>query len=216
MENLVKVPNYHKLSKENYERHLARMSAALARLCGSYDSTEQSMKPCERCGNPVKGDARRFCSRECQVLVVLFKGDDALEKAARQRSKKVIPILEDCEICGGTATDRHHKDGNVWNNDRSNLQQLCRKCHMTIDGRLALLPYIPLKKDPRPCAVCSRPSNPHRRGMCQACYKRKCYIPASRRLSPNVAYSISRADIDDEAYKTHLEMVENDPEAGLK
>jgi hypothetical protein len=31
-----------------------------------------------------------------------------------------------------------------------------------------------------------------------------------------LCYAIERADIDSEAYKTHLEMVENDPEAGLK
>ncbi len=44
-----------------------------------------------------------------------------------------------CEKCLQKAIDRHHKDNNVRNNDRSNLLFLCRKCHMKVDGRLTKL-----------------------------------------------------------------------------
>lgn len=42
-----------------------------------------------------------------------------------------------CERCGKAATDRHHKDANTGNNEASNIEMLCRRCHMEIDGRLA-------------------------------------------------------------------------------
>jgi hypothetical protein len=42
-----------------------------------------------------------------------------------------------CEICGEKpAVERHHDDGDPLNNGRSNVQLVCRRCHMVIDGRL--------------------------------------------------------------------------------
>jgi len=32
--------------------------------------------------------------------------------------------------------ERHHKDDNTHNNAPENIQALCRKCHMLLDGRL--------------------------------------------------------------------------------
>jgi hypothetical protein len=43
-----------------------------------------------------------------------------------------------CERCGEKpAVEFHHKDSNPLNNDPKNIQQLCRRCHMIIDGRWA-------------------------------------------------------------------------------
>ncbi len=56
---------------------------------------------------------------------------DVGRKRARHRM-----ILKACEKCGQPATDRHHKDGNTFNNEPANLMALCRRCHMLIDGRL--------------------------------------------------------------------------------
>jgi len=40
-----------------------------------------------------------------------------------------------CEICGSTENlELHHKDRNPKNNDPSNIQLLCRKCHRRIHG----------------------------------------------------------------------------------
>jgi hypothetical protein len=50
-----------------------------------------------------------------------------------------IPILGACERCGERATDRHHKDGNNKNHSAENVQALCRRCHMLLDGRLERL-----------------------------------------------------------------------------
>jgi hypothetical protein len=35
-----------------------------------------------------------------------------------------------------TRVERHHKDGNPLNNDPGNIDRLCRRCHMVVDGRL--------------------------------------------------------------------------------
>ena len=45
--------------------------------------------------------------------------------------------LDLCERCGKPATDRHHIDDNPLNNAPENIACLCRRCHMTKDGRIA-------------------------------------------------------------------------------
>jgi hypothetical protein len=41
-----------------------------------------------------------------------------------------------CQNCGLVKKlDVHHMDGNHYNNDPSNLLQVCRHCHMLLDGR---------------------------------------------------------------------------------
>lgn len=99
-----------------------------------------------------------------------WKGDNATPFAKRLRAQKAFP-LGPCEECGVIATDRHHKDGNTGNNQRSNIAILCRRCHMTIDGRLArLIAARPdLTRPPKPCVNCERLSKPLRRGRCHAC-----------------------------------------------
>jgi len=48
------------------------------------------------------------------------------------------PWLGPCNICGKEARDLHHKDGNPFNHSAENIQELCRKCHMVVDGRLGV------------------------------------------------------------------------------
>ncbi len=75
-----------------------------------------------------------------------------------------------CEKCSSPAKDRHHKDGNTSNNDESNIMVLCRKCHMLEDGRLTRFRTRKrLAKEPKPCAVCGKPSKPLRKGRCSTC-----------------------------------------------
>ena len=99
-------------------------------------------------------------------------GNDAKHKRAIRRFK-----LATCERCRkAPATDRHHKDGHAGNNDPSNIDRLCRRCHMDVDGRLSAFremaaspaahPVVP----PKPCLICGRSSKPTRKGRCRACY----------------------------------------------
>jgi hypothetical protein len=101
-----------------------------------------------------------------------WKGDGALPTTKRQRAVRLYR-LGLCERCGRRGVDRHHKDGNTGNNDRSNIEILCRKCHMIVDGRLAAWlannPAPAKFKPASPCRICGRLAKPLRKGKCSAC-----------------------------------------------
>lgn len=86
-----------------------------------------------------------------------WKGDAAQRNAGHLRCRAWIKLEGNCERCKTVkATDRHHKDGNTFNNARENIQFVCRRCHQTIDGRLDRLRKIgvdyaaTLKGKPKP------------------------------------------------------------------
>ena len=74
-------------------------------------------------------------------------------------------------ICrSGAVTLRGYKDGDTGNNSPDNIQVLCRRCHMLIDGRLAWISEsIQSKQPPKPCVICGREYKPLRHGRCAAC-----------------------------------------------
>jgi len=65
-----------------------------------------------------------------------WTGDAVSEKAGRKRALKLYPVIGPCR-CGADKAERHHKDGDTANNVPSNIEPLCRRCHMEEDGRLA-------------------------------------------------------------------------------
>lgn len=64
-----------------------------------------------------------------------WRPNACIPNTLRARARRKVK-LDLCEICGAKAIDRHHKDGDIKNNQLLNLQSLCRKCHMTVDGRI--------------------------------------------------------------------------------
>jgi hypothetical protein len=58
-----------------------------------------------------------------------WKGNEANETTARARIIRVLEVPEGYE--------RHHIDGNPYNNESSNIEILTRKQHMEKDGRIA-------------------------------------------------------------------------------
>lgn len=67
-----------------------------------------------------------------------WKGDAASKSSGRERARNRYPLTP-CERCGKPGLDRHHVDGNTLNNAPANIQILCRRCHMEVDGRKDLL-----------------------------------------------------------------------------
>lgn len=66
-----------------------------------------------------------------------WKGDNVTRLSARGRTHKLYPLLP-CKICGEKKNlQRHHKDNNTANNLPNNIQFLCARCHMELDGRLS-------------------------------------------------------------------------------
>lgn len=101
----------------------------------------------------------------------LWRGEQASNEAKRRRARRYFKLNYACQLCGEKATDRHHADGNPGNNDERNIMHLCRKCHMHIDGRAAMLPSRHVQKEtvPIPCTVCGTLSKGTRKGRCHRC-----------------------------------------------
>ena len=99
-----------------------------------------------------------------------WKGNDALPQTKRARAQRRYS-LGPCEICGMAGRDRHHKDGDEGNNIPNNIAILCRRCHMSVDGRIHRLgrEWHPGPQEPKSCRICRRKYKPLRKGRCAAC-----------------------------------------------
>lgn len=98
-----------------------------------------------------------------------YKGSRAKKRSSRVRAI-VKYVCDICESCSKPACDRHHKDGNTYNNEPENIAILCRRCHMLADGRLEKLHDRPYpKKNPQPCHICLQLAKPLRKGKCHKC-----------------------------------------------
>lgn len=83
----------------------------------------------------------RFCSRRCSKRGAAnpkWKGDAASKTAGNYRARNRYAATK-CQRCGAPRAELHHKDENTLNNSPDNIQILCRRCHMQLDGRLAIL-----------------------------------------------------------------------------
>ena len=65
-----------------------------------------------------------------------WKGNQVKPRTARGRAERNIP-LKPCRLCGSLKSERHHIDDNPYNNEEVNVDFLCRRCHMSVDGRLS-------------------------------------------------------------------------------
>lgn len=113
---------------------------------------------------------RRFCSREC--MAVGFRGRwraDVGRHQGRYRARSLGP-KGSCADCGATQNiDRHHIDQNPLNNSRTNLVDLCRRCHLL------------RHRQPRLCDVPNCGRKHRRNGLCDLHDQRR------RRGAPLVA-----------------------------
>lgn len=150
------------------------------------------------CNKPVHGHS--YCSTH--EVRFLNHGDPlyVYERPTPGRNRKVcvdaIRAATVCAKCGAQPVDFHREEHVAHPENRvgqllisaASLQRiiqeialcepLCRRCHMTEDGRLAGMADHRLKKQPpKPCSECGRLYKPLRRGLCTACAQR-----ATRRL----------------------------------
>jgi hypothetical protein len=69
-----------------------------------------------------------------------WKENSTAKNTGAHRCERMFPIEgKVCEICKSPKVERHHKDGNKFNNTVENIQFLCRRHHMTVDKRLEKL-----------------------------------------------------------------------------
>lgn len=75
-----------------------------------------------------------------------WKGEKASKAAGHARACVLFELPSTCENCGApTQLERHHKDGNALHNSKQNIQFVCRRCHMILDGRIYKMKKIGLK-----------------------------------------------------------------------
>lgn len=78
-------------------------------------------------------ERRKFCNLKCAGLAQEKKPDPSYS-TAHYHARKICPPGP-CARCGKPrATDVHHRDGDWRNNDRANLERICRKCHLKEHG----------------------------------------------------------------------------------
>lgn len=66
------------------------------------------------------------------------RGEPHSPQTGRYHAERRYRVLGMCEHCGLVpATERHHVDGDTFNNERPNVAFLCNRCHQTVDGRLS-------------------------------------------------------------------------------
>jgi len=87
----------------------------------------------------ISGIPRRTLSKAISKARVgrlnpMWVGENIKPESARCRARRTYRI-KFCRICGGKA-EIHHKDGNPLNNEPDNIDFLCRKHHMELDGRI--------------------------------------------------------------------------------
>lgn len=104
-----------------------------------------------------------------------WKGDETTPTVKRKRAQRLY-AADQCEKCGGSPAERHHKDTDTGNNAPENIAILCRRCHMAEDGRLAKLAAThPEALPARPCVTCSVLATRFWHGQCHKCneYERR-------------------------------------------
>jgi 5-methylcytosine-specific restriction endonuclease McrA len=130
--------------------------AGMTKLTGR----RRPLLPCVQCGSPIlrAGTTPRFCGNECYrqsrkgvplrpevasarnynsgSAHASWLGDSVSVRGGRTRAERLFPTIGPCGRCGAARGERHHIDGNTANNEASNIEALCRRCHMVEDGRL--------------------------------------------------------------------------------
>lgn len=89
-----------------------------------------------------------------------WKGEAATDNTKRNRAQRRYP-LTDCERCSRPGEVRHHRDEDPGNNEATNIEILCRRCHQRHHMGLP----------PRPCQHCGDLSKKLKRGRCNVCYQ---------------------------------------------
>jgi hypothetical protein len=106
-----------------------------------------------------------------------WKGELASESSKRQRGRRKYKIKDKCERCGRKAKDVWHKNNNLDDNSEENLQSLCRRCRMELDGTLDSIKHWsknnPRCKDSELCCNCGKEEKYLTQKRCHTCY---CYF----------------------------------------
>ena len=107
---------------------------------------------------------RKYCDKIC-MAIDMIKQDKLTDSGYLKRARKLLS--ETCELCSKSDDlEAHHIDRNRSNNDVSNIQTLCRSCHMKLHWSNGDIPHKKREK----CKLCDEPAKGH--GLCKKHYSR--------------------------------------------
>src|SRR3990167_8281817 len=144
--------------KKNKKRYIVK-----CKFCGSIFQTPYNDKRIKTCSQKCETGNRKARQYPSGNRGYNWRGENATVDAKRQRAVQLysLPLL--CEWCKKTKPiDRHHIDGNVGNNKKSNILCVCRKCHCAIEERGKKIGAT-LTQPPKQCMACGIACKPRTR-----------------------------------------------------
>lgn len=101
------------------------------------------------------------------------------KSGARRRAQKAVKA-EKCALCGSEdRPQRHHVNGDVFDNRAENLKALCQKCHTEVHMMIGNWGKGRVK--PAICQVCGVMFQPKRSRRAKMCGKEECRREMGRR-----------------------------------
>lgn len=167
-------------------------------VCPSPEFTGPT-KPCRACGDMVRLTAYQvrnsvYLCPTCQKAQLRAYLDGAI--ASARAYVDAVNEATYCAECGAQPVEWHNPEHVEMNRqgyrissmvargrtvdairaEMARCTPLCRRCHMTVDGRMrALVARMSQPREqqpPKPCSECTRPYKPLRNGRCNPCYLR--------------------------------------------
>lgn len=132
-----------------------------------YGYKSLGIRHCAACGKPFEASTRHrkktFCSLRCSKTgdnnPSYKKNNDISRNRLHRRIESIMGRPDKCSLCGATGAVDLANISNEYKNDVSDWEWLCRKCHMSKDGRLEATRKRGIdsrKRFDKPCAYCRK------------------------------------------------------------
>lgn len=109
----------------------------------------------------------------------LWKGDDAGYSAIHSWVRRNKPKSAFCEVCKVKSPQDIANISQLYKRDINDYEWLCRRCHMTKDGRLAVFLSInwselnSRKIEKIICRICGKIGSYRKKVLCKKCYDKE-------------------------------------------
>lgn len=127
-----------RLARKLYRRGLTLVVISQRVGCntGTLSKWFKNLPKIKKCGPPKGNKPWNKGKPHLKVLgnKFAFKGPNVSKNAGNRRAQVLFKIPEACKKCGILKKSfhmiRHHKNGNTLDNQRKNIEWLCRSCHI--------------------------------------------------------------------------------------
>ncbi|KKM88690.1 hypothetical protein LCGC14_1256220 [marine sediment metagenome] len=110
------------------DKKIHRLKKCVCINCGKVRYVQKLRDYCVKCKNKRNGLLRDQQGKKNPN----WKGNKAKKRSGNARALRLYPKLDKCNYCCSDADVRHHIDTNTTNNVKTNILELCHKCHNKI------------------------------------------------------------------------------------